>query len=229
LNVLDESALRTFCGAGNGFVTTWYDQSGNARNATQTTASDQSRIVNLGVVETLNNKPAINAFANNTIKSYVTNYSNIINRPVTIFSVLKNDILPANVFNNVTFNIAGTVLQGGGGRYEQITNNTNSIISQIRGLSPDVTNNLNALSHIIHSSFYKTNTLQQRVNSIDSSEVTPTGTIFSIASNFTIINVNTSTNFNGAKRFQEVIIYESDLFSNRVAIELNINTHYAIY
>jgi hypothetical protein len=37
---------------GDGLVATWYDQSGNARNATQATASSQPRIVNAGVVET---------------------------------------------------------------------------------------------------------------------------------------------------------------------------------
>ena len=35
---LDTTALTTFCGSGNGFVTTWYDQSGNSRNVLQSTA-----------------------------------------------------------------------------------------------------------------------------------------------------------------------------------------------
>jgi hypothetical protein len=56
---LDTVALLAHCGAGNGFVTTWYDQSGNNRNATQTTASNQPRIVNSGVLEAVNGKPAI--------------------------------------------------------------------------------------------------------------------------------------------------------------------------
>jgi hypothetical protein len=56
---LDTVALLAHCGAGSGFVTTWYDQSGNGRNATQTTAESQPRIVSNGVLETLNGKPAI--------------------------------------------------------------------------------------------------------------------------------------------------------------------------
>lgn len=57
---LDEAALLSHVGAGNsGFVTTWYDQSGNARNATQTTAASQPRIVDAGVVEVLGGKPAL--------------------------------------------------------------------------------------------------------------------------------------------------------------------------
>lgn len=43
----------------SGFVTTWYDQSGNSRNATQTVAANQPRIVNAGVVETIGGKPSI--------------------------------------------------------------------------------------------------------------------------------------------------------------------------
>jgi hypothetical protein len=43
----------------NGFVTTWYDQSGNNRNATQTTAGSQPRIVNAGIIEAINGKPVV--------------------------------------------------------------------------------------------------------------------------------------------------------------------------
>lgn len=60
--LFDTVSLLSFCGSGNGFVTTWYDQSGNSRNATQTTAANQPRIVNAGVVEKSNNKPAIRNF-----------------------------------------------------------------------------------------------------------------------------------------------------------------------
>ena len=56
---LDTAALKTFVGAGSGYVRTWYDQSGNTRNATQTTNANQPRIVNSGVVERQNGMPAI--------------------------------------------------------------------------------------------------------------------------------------------------------------------------
>jgi hypothetical protein len=58
-NVLDESALTTFVGAGNGFVTTWYDQSGNGRNATQTVPTQQPRIIVNGVLQLEGTRPAI--------------------------------------------------------------------------------------------------------------------------------------------------------------------------
>ena len=56
---IDENALLTFCGAASGYVSIWYDQSGNARNATQTTTSLQPIIVSSGVVEKKNNRPAL--------------------------------------------------------------------------------------------------------------------------------------------------------------------------
>jgi hypothetical protein len=56
---LDTTSLLTFVGTGNGFVTTWYDQSGTAKNATQTTASKQPQIVSSGSVILRNTKPTI--------------------------------------------------------------------------------------------------------------------------------------------------------------------------
>lgn len=55
---LDINSLLTFCGAGSGYISTWYDQSGNGNHATQITTSIQPRIVNSGTVDTQNNKPA---------------------------------------------------------------------------------------------------------------------------------------------------------------------------
>jgi hypothetical protein len=56
---LDTTALLAHVGSGNGFVTTLYDQSGNGRNATQTTYANQPRIVNNGVIETQNGRATV--------------------------------------------------------------------------------------------------------------------------------------------------------------------------
>jgi trimeric autotransporter adhesin len=56
---LDVFALLAFVGNGNGFVTTWYDQSGNGRHATQITAGNQPQIVSAGVVLTKNGKATV--------------------------------------------------------------------------------------------------------------------------------------------------------------------------
>lgn len=56
---LNTTALTSFCGASSCFVTTWYDQSGNARDAAQAVAANQPRIVNAGVIDTQGGRPAI--------------------------------------------------------------------------------------------------------------------------------------------------------------------------
>ena len=55
---LDVTALTSFCGSASCLVTTWYDQSGNGRNASQATASLQPRLVNAGTLEAENGLPA---------------------------------------------------------------------------------------------------------------------------------------------------------------------------
>jgi hypothetical protein len=66
---LNTTALLAFCGSGDGFVTTWYDQSVNGHHATQGTAANQPQIVSNGVIEKQNGRPALlfdgNAFFTN--------------------------------------------------------------------------------------------------------------------------------------------------------------------
>lgn len=56
---LDTTSLLAFVGAVNGFVRTWYDQSGNGLHFINTTPANQPRIVLNGVVETENGKPTV--------------------------------------------------------------------------------------------------------------------------------------------------------------------------
>lgn len=57
--LVDSAALLAHVGAGDGFVVTLYDQSGNARHITQQTAGRQTKIVSSGVVEVVNAKPSM--------------------------------------------------------------------------------------------------------------------------------------------------------------------------
>ena len=54
--VLDTASLLTFVGAGSGFLVTWYDQSGSGKNAVQSSAALQNRIVRLGSLITMTGK-----------------------------------------------------------------------------------------------------------------------------------------------------------------------------
>lgn len=50
-NLLDTASLLSFAGSGSAYVKTWYDQSGGGKNLSQTTAANQPRIVNAGVLD----------------------------------------------------------------------------------------------------------------------------------------------------------------------------------
>jgi len=56
---LDTVSLKTFVGSGTGYVSIWYDQSGNGYNATQTTIANQPTIMNGGVINRDNGQPSI--------------------------------------------------------------------------------------------------------------------------------------------------------------------------
>ena len=54
-----DGTLAAFAGAGDAFVKQWWDQSGNARHASQSTANYQPSVVSAGSVRLLDGKPAI--------------------------------------------------------------------------------------------------------------------------------------------------------------------------
>ena len=87
---LNTSALLTHCGANNGFVTTWYDQSGNNRNATQATAGSQPQIVNNGVIVTHQSKPTLYFDGDNDYFVHTLNLAgeSIVNAVVNSFGLL---------------------------------------------------------------------------------------------------------------------------------------------
>ena len=58
-NDLDTAALESFAGSGDAYVSTWFDQSGNSRNFTQSTFANMPKIVSSGSTITQNNKPIV--------------------------------------------------------------------------------------------------------------------------------------------------------------------------
>lgn len=87
-NELDTASLETFCSGTDGFVTTWYDQSGNGLNATQTTAGEQPQIVDNGSTKTHFGKPSIE-FSSIRNTSISSNSFTLINQPLTHFAIFK--------------------------------------------------------------------------------------------------------------------------------------------
>ena len=70
----------------DGFVETWYDQSGNGRDATQATARSQPKIVDGGALVTLNNEPSLEFDgADDSLSASVA----ISNHPLTLMAVTE--------------------------------------------------------------------------------------------------------------------------------------------
>jgi hypothetical protein len=93
---LDAEALLSFVGTGNGFVTTWYDQSGNGRNAAQTTATLQPRIVSNGALITENGRPYIDFTGNKGL--VISNYNALL---AFTAAVLKSDTSVFSGFHTI--------------------------------------------------------------------------------------------------------------------------------
>ncbi len=66
---LDSAALSAFCGMNTCFVTTWYDQSGNEKNATQTDPNMQPRIVSSGELEMSGGHPTLYFFGGQSLSA----------------------------------------------------------------------------------------------------------------------------------------------------------------
>jgi hypothetical protein len=99
---LDLAALLAHVGSGNGFVTTWYDQSGNGRNATQTDPTRQPPIVRNGALITENGRPYIDFAGDKGL--FISNYNASL---AFTAAVLKSD---TSVFSDYH-----TIFDGGSG------------------------------------------------------------------------------------------------------------------
>lgn len=85
------TTLGTWAGANSAFVTTWYDQSGNNNNATQTTAVNQPSIVVSGVLQTNLGKAALLLSATTGFQATV-NWTNLF---ATYTVARLNSLTPA--------------------------------------------------------------------------------------------------------------------------------------
>lgn len=214
---LDIASLVAFVGANSGFVTTWYDQSGNARHATQATAGAQPRIVNAGVVETEGGKPSINFFGTS---AFMNANGAFTGTSFTSFSVYKQ---PSTVSRNA-YNLYTT-----GGTYVQIveysTNNSSYIrpstgVATQYGSGVFVDRQLRSFTYI--DSFIFTDYRNTGIFYSNNFGVTMTPS--------TSLQINRFVGIYGENLvFQELIFFPTDRSSIRTAAETNINNYYKIY
>jgi hypothetical protein len=220
---LDVAALSSFCGAFTGTITTWYDQSGNARNATQTTAILQPVIYSSSAVILQKTKPAIQFVNTHQLNFTFPDFNglsaaSLINVSKPNQTLLSNGSRPNIYFNsNVSwgsvFQVVGT--DGVTNRFGtgQIGNNniyTAVITNAIYCCYKNGVNEINTLNGL-------------DINSSSSKLATMSGT--------TTANIGglgeSATYYNGIQ--SEIIVYQSDQTTNRAGIDQNINDYYGIY
>jgi hypothetical protein len=203
-NELDTATLETFAGAGDAFVTTWYDQSGNGRNATQTSASSQPIIVLSGSTIMTNGKPAILMTDARNALNFVPN----LTQPFTYVNV----ITPTDVSLSNPYTIDGVSRVIVGYRSNKFAIYANSFI--------EVSGATNA-QHLRFSIFNNTDSVLRNngaelIRGSAGSSNTTTQTIGG-----TFISQDTY--------YQDQIFYNVNQESNASGIETNINDFYSIY
>ena len=208
-NILDTASLLTFVGSGDGFVTTWYDQSGNAGNATKSTAADQPKIVSSGSVILDNGLPTVEF---NGISSWlditqltINNYSLYVAASVSDMSDNRT-LIGKYTSDYIYIASGGSILKTNpGGKFY----NFNAVIDTQYLLSAnrDVSNNI---------------TTRKDGATLTSSYQSSTTTYFR-----RIGQANGLWYYAG--NISEMVLYPSDKSSDRTGIEGDINTYYSIY
>lgn len=207
---LDTASLKTFVGANSGYVVTWYDQSGNGNDATQSTASNQPRIVNAGTVERVDGHVAI---YHNDNEFLVTATLSTVSQPTTRIAVGKFDTTGNYFVDGVSLR------QSVGGQ----AGTSNALI--FSGTFDPYTGGLDTNKNLYYALFNGASS-QLYINGTGLG-VKSVGTQGYDGSTIGARTGGISNLLNGYNL--EIINYTSDQSANRTSIESNINTHYSIY
>jgi len=216
---ISSGALVDFVGSGNdGFVETWYDQSGNGNDAVQATAANQPKIVNAGAL-----------VADNGI------------------DLDGSQFLQANSFSGMGATVSmitASVHDSGGGGCVSLASSASGTTNFgiIEGNSVTNVNSRNTTSVTASASVSGATRLSFALTTGQTSTKSGAlgGTLVESTSDygndFTSgeldivligkLRASSGTLFNG--RIREAIIYNTDQTANRTAIEANIANHYNI-
>ncbi len=221
---LDTVALAAHCGSNNGFVSKWYDQSGNTNTAAQTVTGSMPKIYDgsTGVITPQSNsKPAIQGSSSSLITSAITNeFANGYSYYAVVDDVGYNKV-PFKYSTNTNTSFRMFCITSSSGTHK----NQNVITSPFQRGDRD---------GLIQSVFYDGSTnvdvYMSHENGTQNSGSNTVSTLDSTASGHTLTlfaAANGSSNITG--QMQELIIWDLNQSDNRTGIETNINTFYNIY
>ena len=230
---LDTAAIASHCGSNDGFVVTWYDQSGNGNDAEQPTAGGsglQPKIYNgtTQAVITENGKPALDFDGSN---DYMITTSTItVNSTRSDFGVFA---LNRNTGGGQ--GLCSTDGIDGGSRLAQNlrTNTTTAPTSQVAqtiGFPVKVvtgTTGLNTSTQYLMTATQSTSTLTVYLDGTSENSASHTNT-----TGTSKIGLGVSSGVSGKLEgvLQEIVMYNSDqdAAGNRTGIETNIDDYYQI-
>jgi hypothetical protein len=213
---LDLAALTSFVGANSGFVTTWYDQSGTGRHATQATAASQPRIVNAGAVDTLGGKPSLifdgtndfMSFADLTAPQFTSFYPQKKDANADISAWFTQSVTADLPISPVIFGTFGIYIGSGSSGYNNATyQNINYIL-------------MSGYMNSANVGFIQINNANVSLSSF--SPTIPSST-------FNRINARPTGSSYSKVSTPEMIMYAFDNSANISAINNSINNYYKIY
>jgi len=221
-NELDTATLESFASGTDAFVTTWYDQSGNGYNLTQSTASEQSKIVASGSTILEGGKPCVDY----NINSYSASYEMSDDSNFLISMVFRVDVQNQNNPRYLALVSSSVNLQVGHNldskyfiRKDSVSTITNNAYTTNGG------QNLLSWGASSNSLYFGLN----GSNVAFSNNGAPTAD--SVQGNGVTLFKGYEPNCYYAQEgtIQELIIYEVDESTNQSGIETNINDFYSIY
>ncbi len=220
---LDTVSLLAFAGAGDAFVKTWYDQSGNSNDATQTATGCQPKIVSSGAVIVENGKPAVEFDGSSNYIPLVSGAlpSNINN--ASGFAVYTRDATSGSSHTVYSLGVPNTRWYGSylynSNNKEYFSYGTSFTVNEIQ----QADTNQHIVTNIAGSTQGDARAFLDGTLAVTASLQSATPTAGAIGSS----NSTGSNPMDGT--IQEFIVYHSDQSANRTNIESNINTFYSIY
>ena len=200
----------------NGFVETWYDQSGNGNNLSQSVSTRQPLIVDEGTLVTNpEGSPSIWGKSSGRWLDSATNQ--VVTSDLSVYAVWTT---PSNLSTLLGFSTNQNIIRIGDNAWRMTVQNVHAPYLSFSSLPVGETAlvNINRHSNIIGANFNST---------LSSETATLSGTFIW---NRIFNRSGTGASYNDyTGKASELIIYNSDQSANRPAIEANINNQYDIY